>query len=140
MKFKHLDSVDPSTCLSGKMNRICRLTANIFRRHLSTFDVTSSQLTLLFVLLKRGGITQKDMSALLFMEKSSLNRNLKKLFQKNYASRETFPEITITHKGKRLLDEVIPHWEAAMREIREILNDDGEQAVNTILTKLRTTQ
>lgn len=137
MIFKHLDTVDPSTCLSGKMNRISRLTANIFRKHLHDFDTTSSQLTLLFVLLKSGGKTQKEITDMLFLEKSSLNRNLNKLFEKKYATKDEFPIIKIAHEGKVLLDEVIPHWEAAMKEIRSLLHTDGEEAVNTILTKLK---
>lgn len=137
MEFKHLDTVDPSTCLSGKMNRINRLTANIFRKHLSGFDVTSSQLSLLFVLLKSGGMTQKEMTDMLYLEKSSLNRNLKKLFEKKYATRDEFPIIRITHEGKVLVDEVIPSWEAAMKEIRSLLHEDGEAAVNTVLSKLK---
>lgn len=137
MAFKHLDSVDPTTCISGKMNRISRLTANIFRKHLSGFDLTTSQLTLLFVLLKSGGKAQKEMADLLYLEKSSLNRNLKKIFEKQYATRNEFPIIKITHKGKVLLDEVIPHWEAAMKEVRSLLHHDGEEAINTILTKLK---
>lgn len=137
MAFKHLDTVDPTTCISGKMNRISRLTANIFRKHLSTFDITSNQLTLLFVLFKSGGKTQKEMSEILYLEKSSLNRNLKKLFEKKYASREEFPIIRITEEGKKLLDEVIPYWESAMKEIRSLLHSDGEDAVNTILNKLK---
>ena len=137
MKFKYLDTVDPSTCISGKMNRISRLTANIFRKYLSNFDITSSQLTLLFVLLKSGGKTQKEIVDMLYLEKSSLNRNLKKLFEKKYATRDEFPIIKITYEGKVLLDEVIPFWEAAMKEIRSLLHEDGEEAVDTILTKLK---
>jgi DNA-binding MarR family transcriptional regulator len=137
MKFKHLDTVDPTTCISGKMNRISRLTANIFRKHLHDFDITTNQLTLLFVLFKSGGKTQKEMTDILYLEKSSLNRNLKKLFDLGYATRSEFPNIKITHEGKILLDQVIPFWEAAMKEIRSLLHNDGEVAIDTILTKLK---
>lgn len=121
------------------MNRINRLTGNIFRRHLKNFDVTSSQLTLLFVLFKQGGLTQKQLSGILFMEKSSINRNLKRLFQKGYITKNNFPDIDITQDGKILLDEVVPSWQSAMQEIREVLQQDGEAAVDTLLSKLKTT-
>ncbi|MEP1032986.1 MarR family winged helix-turn-helix transcriptional regulator [Ekhidna sp.] len=139
MNFKHLDSIDPSTCINGKMNRINRLTGNIFRRHLKDFDVTSSQLTLLFVLYKRGGLTQKELTDILFMEKSSVNRNLRRLFENGYATKKSFPIIEITDDGKMLLEKVVPSWQAAMKEIRESLQQDGESAVDTILSKLKTT-
>ena len=139
MKLQHLNSIDPTTCLNGKMNRIKRLTGNIFRKHLKGFDLTSSQLTMLFVLFKRGGITQKEMTDILFMEKSSVNRNLRRLIEKNYVTKGNFPLIEITDKGRLLLDEVVPSWQAAMKEIREALQQDGEDAVDTILSKLKTT-
>ncbi|WP_462248814.1 MarR family winged helix-turn-helix transcriptional regulator [Ekhidna sp.] len=139
MKFNNLNSIDPTTCLNGKMNRIKRLTGNIFRKHLKGFDITSSQLTMLFVLFKRGRVTQKELTDILFMEKSSVNRNLKRLFDKSYATKKDFPVIEITTEGKILLENVVPSWQAAMKEIREALQTDGEEAVNTILSKLKTT-
>lgn len=139
MNLEHLISIDPTTCLNGKMNRINRLTGNIFRKHLKGFDLTSSQLTMLFVLFKRGGVTQKELTDILFMEKSSVNRNLRRLFEKEYVSKNSFPLIEITNKGKLLLNEVVPSWQAAMKEIRLALQQDGENAVDTILSKLKTT-
>ncbi|MEO9485053.1 MAG: MarR family winged helix-turn-helix transcriptional regulator [Ekhidna sp.] len=139
MKFKNIYTVDPTTCLNGKMNRINRLTGNIFRKHLKDFDLTNSQLTILFVMLKRGKVTQKELSHILFMEKSSVNRNLRRLFERGYSSKKDFPLIEITAKGKELLETVIPSWQAAMNEIREVLQQDGEAAVDTILSKLKTT-
>lgn len=121
------------------MNRINRLTGNIFRKHLKNFDLTSSQLTLLFVLYKRDGLTQKELTEILFMEKSSVNRTLKRLFEKDYATKNNFPIIEITEHGKLLLENVVPSWQAAMEEIREALQQDGEAAVDTILSKLKTT-
>ena len=121
------------------MNRINRLTGNIFRKHLKGLEITNSQLTLLFVLFKRGGLSQKELTDILFMEKSSVNRNLRRLFEKEYASKADFPIITITEKGKLLLEKVVPSWKAAMAEIREALQDDGEDAVDIILSKLKTT-
>lgn len=139
MELKNLHSIDPTTCLNGKMNRINRLTANIFRKHLKNFDLTSSQLTILFVLFKRGGVTQKELTDILFMEKSSVNRNLRRLLEKGYATKKGFPIIEITTDGKLLLEKVVPSWQAAMLEIREALQQDGEDAVDTILSKLKTT-
>lgn len=139
MELKHLNSIDPTTCLNGKMNRINRLTGNIFRKHLKGFDITNSQLTMLFVLFKCGECTQKELTDILFMEKSSVNRNLKRLLDKKLITKDNFPHIAITEAGKRLLETVVPSWQAAMKEIREALQQDGEAAVDTLLTKLKTT-
>ena len=73
------------------------------------------------------------------MEKSTLNRNLKRLFDNDYASKAQFPSINITENGRALLEKAIPAWRKAMEEIRNLLEADGEEAVNTVLNKLKNT-
>jgi len=136
MEFKNIESFNPRECISGKIMRINRITANIFRKHLSPFNVTDSQLTLLFVLTKAGGLTQKQLSDFVFLEKSSLNRNLKRLIDKELLTREKFPVIEITHQGKIFVERIIPEWEKAMTEIRGIIGDDGEQSVSKLIKLL----
>jgi len=136
MEFKNIEQFNPIECISGKIMRISRITASIFRKHLSPFDVTNSQLSLLFVLTKAGGLTQKQLSDFVFLEKSSLNRNLKRLIDKELLTRKKFPVIEITHQGKIFVDGIIPEWEKAMSEIRGILGEDGEKSISKILTLL----
>lgn len=140
MKFEKLDCIDPSSCISSKVMRINRITANIFRKHLLPFNITNSQLSLLFIFAKVGGMTQKDLSDMVKLEKSSINRNINRLIDANYLSKEDFPIIKITHEGKVLANEIVPAWENAMSEIRQILGGDGEEALDLLLTKLLKTK
>lgn len=139
MNYPLLEATDPTTCLSGKMSRISRITANIFRKHIKPFGLSTSQMSLLFLLSKRQGLTQKEICNIQYMEKSTLNRNLKRLFENEYVSKDQFPEINITENGKALLEKAIPAWKKAMEEIRDLLHEDGEEAVNTVLNKLKNT-
>ena len=136
MEFKNIEKFNPRECISGKIMRISRITATIFRKHLSPFGITNSQLSLLFVLTKTGGLTQKQLSDFIFLEKSSLNRNLKRLLDKEYISRDSFPVIQITHEGKIFVERIIPEWEKAMSEIKHILGNDGQESVSILLNKL----
>lgn len=136
MKLEHLTCFNPKDCISGKVMRINRLTANIFRKHLKPFNITDSQISLLFVLTKAGPLTQKQLSDFIYMEKSTLNRNLNRLIDKNYITRNDFPLITITQTGKEFVNTIIPRWEDAMTEIRSIINKDGEEAISLVLQKL----
>lgn len=140
MKYPLLESTDPTTCLSGKMSRISRITANIFRKHIKEHGLSNSQMSLLFLLSKRSDLTQKELCDILFMEKSTLNRNLKRLVDHGYVTKKDFPFLNITETGKVILEKAIPAWQKAMKEIRSLLQDDGEEAVNTVLSKLKTTQ
>jgi len=132
MEFNNIENFDPSTCISGKINRIKRITGTVFRKHLSPFGITSSQLSLLFILSKKQQLTQKQLSEFAILEKSSLNRNLKRLVERKLLSREQFPLISITKDGKYFVDNIIPVWEKAMHEIKSKLGEDGQSALQTI--------
>lgn len=128
---------NPKTCISGKVMRIGRVTANIFRKYLSPFGVTDSQTSLLFVLSQfQEGMNQKRLSEIQFMEKSTLNRNLTRLLKEEYVTKDAFPLIQITPKGIDLVERIIPAWDEAMNEIRTILGEDGEAALQLVSNKI----
>jgi len=138
MEFNNIDNFNPRSCLSGQMNRINRHIANTFRKYLKPFDITDSQLTILFVLSKRQNINQKTLSDITVLEKSTLNRNLKRLFDKHYISRDKFPILELTLEGKTFVNAIIPEWEKAMQDIRKQLGEDGEHALQELHNKLIT--
>ena len=68
----------------------------------------------------------------LFLEKSSVSRNLKRLLENNIIEKVGTRQIKMTLKGKRLLEKVIPEWEKAMNEMNTLLGKDGQQAFDAI--------
>ena len=116
--------------------RLNRATAYVFRKYLKPFNITDNQLSILFVLTYIDGLTQKQLSNITQLEKSSLNRNLKRLFHKSYISKTNFPVIEITSKGKLFVNNIIPEWKKAMDEISELLEEDGKIALDHVHTKL----
>ena len=128
---KHQD-FDPSICTLNRVGRINRIIANIYRKHLSPFNITDSQLTTLFILAKKGDMTQKNICDLQRLEKSSLNRNLNRLVERNLLSKHNFPLVEITKEGIALVNEIIPAWQSAMKETQEFLNDDGLLAIDLL--------
>ena len=135
-KTPTLENFNPSTCISGKMMRCNRKVANTFRKHISQFDITNSQLSILFVLTKKIELNQKEISDILFLEKSTVNRNIKRLVQSNFILQQGKNKLSITEKGKNKVKEILPHWQKAMDEIREVLSDDGEENLNQLVQKL----
>ncbi len=138
MEFNNIDNFNPRSCFSGQMNRINRHIANTFRKYLKPFDITDSQLTILFVLSKKQNINQKTLSEITVLEKSTLNRNLKRLFDKHYISRNSFPMLELTTEGKTFVNTIIPEWEKAMQDIRKQIGAEGEQALKALHNKLIT--
>ncbi len=113
-----------------------RAVANVFRKYLQPFDLTDSQFTLLSILSKNDGLNQKTLGQIAFLEKSSLHRNLKRLVERGLVSKIDFPVFRISEQGKILLESVIPEWEKAMAEMRQILKPNGENAVQLIVSKI----
>lgn len=136
MQYDNINSFNPRDCFSGKMMRLNRFTAKVFRKYISPFGITNSQLTLLFVLSKRNNLNQKQLSDITVLEKSTLNRNLNRLVSSQLISKEEFPLIKITDQGKSLVNQIIPEWEKAMNELRELLENDGIMALDLLTNKL----
>ncbi len=137
MSFKNIESFNPSTCISGKVMRLNRITGNIFRKYLSPFGITDSQTSIMFVLSKHeDGLIQNQIATIVQLEKSSLSRNLKRLIDQGYVQKNDSSKIVITHEGKKLIEQVIPEWQKAMDEIRSYIGQDGEEALSTLLNNL----
>lgn len=132
MQYENIVSFDPRECISGKIRRINLMTSAIFQKHYGDLDVTNSQVSILFVLSKTRGKTQKELSDILVLEKSSIHRNLKRLENKNLISRENFPVLVITKEGKELVENIVPRWREAMKEIRSLLGESNENALTEI--------
>ncbi len=113
-----------------------RIVANTFRKHLKPFGITDSQLSILFVVTKAPDVNQKRLSDILYLEKSTVNRNIARLIERNYIALDDRLMLSTTQKGLIFLEEVIPHWDMAMKEIRGILGKKGLAAVGTILSQL----
>ena len=127
---------NPSDCISGKVMKCNRIVANLFRKHLAQFNITDSQLSILFVLTKVKNSNQKKLSELLYLEKSSVNRNINRLLLQDRIEYTERKELMLTEQGKQLLNNVLPHWEKAMTEIKIILQEDGQNALNLLAEKL----
>lgn len=136
-KYPLLEACNPMSCHASRIMVCERLIANIYRKHLSIFKLTNSQMVIMMVLAKKGETTQSELGAFIHLEKSSLSRNLRRLFQSKYVERVEKRQLSITDHGKMLLETLIPAWNAAKHEVNELLGEEGQQALNTITVKLQ---
>ncbi len=136
MVFPNIESCNPRLCISGRISRIQRIVSEIFRHELKPYGLSNSQLSILFVVAKREAVMQKEICDILYLEKSSLSRNLTRLFSKNYISKLDNGLVQLTQKGKVHLETVIPAWNRAMVTAREKLGNEGEDALQLVLNNL----
>ena len=135
-KYPNIEKCNPTVCISGNMMKCNRIVANIFRKHLKPFGITDSQLSILFVVTKVKMVNQKKISEILFLEKSTVNRNITRLIDHQYIAFDNKLFLNTTEKGQQFLEEVLPHWDIAMQEIRGILGNEGTEAIALIANKL----
>lgn len=131
-----LDNYNFATCISSRIMKCNRVVANTFRKHISPFGVTSSQLGILFFISKSQGVNQKKIADFLILEKSTVNRNLTRLIEKRYLRYTDGAILNLTPEGYSFVEKVAPHWCEAMNEIKEVLKSEGEEALNMLVSKL----
>ena len=117
-----------------KANRIIN---HVYRKHLGVHGLTNAQISVLFLLGKKGSVTQTELSRFFAMEKSTVSRNMKLLINLGLIIKEK-KQLIITEAGRQKLEEVIPAWEAAMKELKKKLKKDGEEAVQLVLERIST--
>ena len=136
MGKQDLEHFNPLECISGKIMKCNRIVANTFRKHIAQFNITDSQMSIIFVISKAKNLNQKKLSEMLYLEKSTVNRNIDRLLQKEIITYNDSKELVLTSSGMELLKDIIPHWQNAMEEIRQILKEEGENALNLLTTQL----
>lgn len=135
--YPNISSFDPRTCISRKMRKCHRLVAQIFRKHLTPHGVTSSQLGVLYLLCKKQDVKQRDIVEMMVLEKSTVNRNLKRLLANGLVVQGDRKLLNITAKGMDLVEKVIPAWQQAMEEAKSKLKQEGVDAIDLILSNLK---
>ena len=136
LTYPLLETCNPSTCSGGKIMFCDRLISNIYRKHISPFKLTNSQYVILMVVSKMGNVHQSKIAKMLALEKSSVSRNVKRLLTSGLIATEDSKELKFTNKGKQLVEQLIPAWENAKKEVDGILGEDGQQALELLKQKL----
>jgi len=135
-QFPLLEKCKPKNCIVSKTMKINRLMNQLFRKHLSGIDITLSQLSMMFLISKSEQLAQHRIGEILFLEKSTVTRNLKRLIEGGFVSKKKDKKIHVTLKGKKLVEKTIPKWEAAMQEAQDKIKKEGKEALHLLLDKL----
>ena len=130
---------DLEHCIGNRLRCLSRIVDKDFRSSLKDFDITESQLGILFALRKLGKIEQGKIGEALILERSTVSRNVKLLEKRGIIIRtsEYRPEIELTQEGEELINKLIPIWEDLMDTFMEKLGDEGMQNIESLEQKLK---
>jgi len=125
-------------CIGNRLRCLSRIVDKDFRSSLKDFDITESQLSILFALTKLGRVEQGKIGEALVLERSTVSRNVKLLEKRGILTKSTEyrPEIELTTKGHDLVQEIVPIWESLMDTFMEKLGNKGLDNLKSLENKL----
>ena len=139
-RTKNLDSVDPGICIGSRIKMLSRTAENVYRKHLKPYNLTSSQLSILFFVGKKKEVDQKDVGRFLLLERSTVSRDLTRLVENGLILKkgsESRPILVITKKGSARLEEIIPAWKIAHEETTKLLGEDVTTNIDDLVKRFR---
>lgn len=106
------------------------------------FDMRGSMVSILFIIGKRKGISQKDVADALILDQSTMSRDLKKLMNKgwviiNKGADPRISELSLSKEGCLLLEEISPLWHALHTKVESVLGKFNIQHIDNITEALR---
>jgi DNA-binding MarR family transcriptional regulator len=124
-----------STCLLSGWRKISRLLTGIYEAEMREAGLKASQLNLLVAVAKTGPTRRTDLGKRLHLDPSTLTRNLRVMLKQKWI--EELPDetdqrsakLTITTKGRKLLEDIAPAWKRAQSRAKQILGRDGAALV-----------
>jgi DNA-binding MarR family transcriptional regulator len=137
-----IETVDPRLCYNGKIRRLSRMVTQIYEAEMKEFDLRSSQFGILMMVGKMGNTNQKTMADYLFMDQSTMSRDLNKLIARGLisqskASDARHSEIQLTKEGIKLLDRVIPVWKSIHEKVEKTIGSYSSSHLDTLTAGLR---
>lgn len=132
------DALPTLACACASLRRASRAVTHMYDEALRGYGVYPTQYTMLYVLDKKGDMRQGQLGALLATDSTTLTRTLKPLqkgglltIRPGKDARERV--LSITPKGRALVEKVRPAWEAVQQKLRGSI---GEQHWQRMLGEL----
>jgi DNA-binding MarR family transcriptional regulator len=137
-----IDTIDPRICFNSKIRRLSRMITHIYEKELHGFGLRSSQVSILMMLGKKGSANQKEVADILFIDQSTMSRDLGKLIDNGFVqitkgddARHSLLELS--KKGYKLLDEIVPVWKSMHERIEKTLGSLSISSLDLITEGLK---
>ncbi len=129
-------------CLAVRTAMTARSIARLYDHALRDTGITNTQFTLLIATGAGEFPSMAALGELLCIDRSTLSRNFKPLFEAGYVEREQGQKgraipLRLTTKGRQKLEEAIPKWEAAQATLENQFGMDDLSAGKGFLRALR---
>jgi DNA-binding MarR family transcriptional regulator len=129
-------------CIAVRLRLLNRVVTKVYDDALRPLGLKASQLNILIVTAKLGLARSAQVCEILQLDTSTLSRNVERMRARGWL--EVVPEadaraqpFCLTPQGKHLIEKVIPAWEEAQRQAKELLAEEGIALLDTAAKRLR---
>jgi DNA-binding MarR family transcriptional regulator len=133
----------PLVCACANLRRAARALSRLYEDSLAPVDLSSTQMTVLMSLGRRGPMPLSELAAALAMDRTSLYRALRPLERRELvrvratADRRA-KEVLLTVDGERHLERAMPHWQRAQKKFVATLGRSAWDRLQRDLTRVVT--
>src|SRR5262249_2948987 len=113
-------------CLCSALRRASRAVSRLYDEELRAVRLRTTQYSLLRLLARAGKIRQRDLGDLMFLDETTVTRNLRPLIGRAWVALRAGQDrrekrVAITEVGTAKLEEAGPAWERAQERMRSVL-------------------
>ena len=137
-----IDTIDPRNCFNGKIRKLSRMITHIYEKDFQNFGLRSSQVSILMMIGKMVSVNQKEVADFLFIDQSTMSRDLNKLIDKELIQIKKGEDarhslLELSKSGYKLLDEIVPVWKNVHQKIEKTLGSLSASNLDFITEGLR---
>src|SRR3954464_7278938 len=122
-------------CVAVRLRMLNRVITNIYDNALRPLDLKVSQMNILVAAAKMGTARPTDVCEYLNLDVSTLSRNVERMKARGWL--EAVPNedgrsqpFQLTPRGRKLLEEAVPAWTEAQRQVTKIFGDGFVHQLN----------
>ncbi|TFH24411.1 MAG: MarR family transcriptional regulator [Myxococcales bacterium] len=121
-------------CIAVRLRMLNRVITGVYDEAIRPLGVTAGQVNILVTVETLGKPRQADVGRGLYMEKSTLSRNVERLRRKGWLEvteqgEDHARHLAVTARGRTVIDRAMPLWEKAQTQARRIIGTAGEDAL-----------
>lgn len=135
--------LDPNHCVSNNLQKTARAVSRVYAEEMRPAGLARSQFAVLEHLDHEGALPLTDLARRLYMERTTLTRNLRPLEQAKLVTRTTSPTdgrvklVAITDAGRERLNTGRRYWRKAQARLLKLFGEAEWQELETTLRNLR---
>jgi DNA-binding MarR family transcriptional regulator len=128
-------------CIAVRMRALNRAITGLYDDALRPHGLRVGQLNLLVAIARMGSASPGDLCRILHMDKSTLSRDLDLLRRNGWIetgeSRGRARLLKLGRDGLALLEQLVPAWRHAQEQARQLIGDQGADAIVQMARRLR---